>query len=283
MILLLLFILLHLEQPSNCISEFKYNIEEFEKTCNNSKINPLSSIVISLDDSRFARTENILANTIGFNVKRHIPTLFNSPILESKFYDLFPDQKNLTSFSDYNDKFKKYFSLTISFHDVISSFSMSPGDMNDWLFIFEDDISLHANSLVTPLCDIRAGAQLAHSDGILYLGMCPKTCYRFSHVSFLGRDYMKCFGHCAHAFGIAKWKTFSFLDLLIKISYQSKRCRTQHPLPKRCLFFDTALHDYGQMVNPIWLVGHNNYAGEGNMRGIFYQDREFFKHSLTNQ
>ena len=163
------------------------------------------------------------------------------------------------------------FSLFLAFHDIISSFSVASGDMNEWLFIFEDDVALHTNCK-TPLCDIKAGMQLAHSDGILYLGVCPKTCYKFSAISYLDREFERCFGYCAHAFGITKWKAFSILRLMNIISFNSKQCN-YGSFHKRCFFFDTALRDYGAMITPIWLVGPYYYSDNGNMRGMIYQDR----------
>ena len=101
----------------------------------------------------------------------------------------------------------------------MKSFAQTKGSMSDWLYIFEDDIALH-NLSIAPICDIKAAETVAMGDGILYLGACPKTCYKFSAVTFLGRVFEKCWGHCAHAIGITKWKSFSLPEFQKqKISY----------------------------------------------------------------
>ena len=132
---------------------------------------------------------------------------------------------------------------------------------------------------------VHIGEKVAHSDGIIYLGACPKTCYKYSAVHIHGRQYIKCWGHCAHAFGITKWKTYSFPNLLRTITYDSSTCKADGKgFHNRCYFFDTALRDYGQLVSGgIYLVNSHLILEQTDgtaMKGMFFQDRDKFKSSI---
>ena len=255
--------------------------ESFDNVCGKKMKNPLTAVVISIDDERFKSAQDVLEKDVGFGIiNRHHPLSWNDPGLLSKFADL-----TGVNASFLTQHMRKYVSLTVAFIDIIKSFALSNGDMRNWLYIFEDDIALH-NASVSPLCDIRGGEKVAMGDGIMYLGACPKTCYKYSAVSYHERRYEKCWGHCAHAIGITKWKSWSLPDMLKIITYNSPLCEAKGAkIHDRCYFFDTALRDYGQATGGIYLVSphlsREQTGGYGAfMRGIIYQNREKFHSSI---
>lgn len=263
------------------------SLKAFEENNCKSSIDNLSAIVISHDELRFESTSKVLER-IGFtSIKRYHPLQFQDPELNKKFSTFIGE--NISSIIHNDGKNSKYRSLTLAFLDIMKSFAQTKGSMSDWLYIFEDDIALH-NLSIAPICDIKAAETVAMGDGILYLGACPKTCYKFSAVTFLGRVFEKCWGHCAHAIGITKWKSFSLPELMKTITYNNPKCwyvdrsddrRQYHP---RCYYFDIALRDYGKEVSGgIYLAGSHMITenpGGAVMRGMIYQDRNKFKSSI---
>ena len=132
---------------------------EFSNTDCNRENGPLSAVVISINDTRFESTKELLLGT-GFTVKRHTPLHYNDPNLQLKFMDA--TGINSSSLPQ-NDRMRKYASLTVAFFDILRAFSMTQGDMRQWLYIFEDDIGVHNSSVSSASCDIKLGKTTIHT------------------------------------------------------------------------------------------------------------------------
>ena len=115
---------------------------------------PLMAVAISMNDNRFESAKEALRRT-GFTVmRRRTPLHHDDPNLQLKFMDA--TGINSSSLPQ-NDRIRKYASLTVAFFDILKAFSMSQGDMRQWLYIFEDDIAIHNSSIPSASYDIKVG------------------------------------------------------------------------------------------------------------------------------
>jgi len=202
------------------------------------------------------------------------------------------------AYNESTDKLRKTFSNKLAFETIIQNFISSESyGPNEWIFLFEDDIRVNPN-VVDPYCYIRAAMLLASppmrkikknsgsaphhvspqhvGDGIVYLGLClieGTICEspvenRHSHFN-ITVEMKRCFGHCAHAFGVVKWKAPSLLSELQSLHNEFSDYSDFH-------FFDVGLLLYGK-VHPILLLGSNLQSPQcPSHMGLFYQDRMTF-------
>ena len=236
------------------------------------KILNFSAVVLSVHPRRFQTTENILSK-IFVSVVKETPILYKSLALQSAFKSL--SMFNGTTLSSTVDK--KVFSNYVTFRKVIHEFANEPPSISndlDWRFFFEDDVALHLGANY-PACNIRKGIDLARTDGIIYLGICGPTCYTWSSEYHEGILYQRCYGTCAHAFGLTKWKATRILETLLWL--QNDLCFDYR------IVMDRGLYEYGRLIQPVLVVGSNldnsQYMKEKSKPhpghcGLFFQDRE---------
>ena len=173
----------------------------------------LNGIVLSNNSTRYNHTKNTLINS-GFIV--------NQKVFLDPQSDIIKQELGLLglSYSDIKlpkEKLKMYLSNKLSFLEAIESFVNEPNSISnstDWKFFFEDDISLHP-SLIYSNNTATLIKQALHIDsirreGLVYLGLCIPHCEpTLGNIDNI--NISKCYGFCAHAFGIAKWKSRHFL------------------------------------------------------------------------
>ena len=245
----------------------------------------LTAVVLSMHNHRFQHTEKVLSR-LNFEVIRERPIPYTSPALldiynSLKLYDGFP--LNL-------DEYRKTFSNYATFRKAIQSFAVEPPEVSsleEWRFFFEDDVAVHQGD-TSPVCSIRRGMELAQTEGILYLGICGSECFSQNKIEERGVVFSRCYGCCAHAFGLTKWKAGLILDLFLLLQ--------RDIIMVQRLYFDRGLYEYGRRVQPIFVVGanlnrtHPVYGKDGpnqttsspvmDHSGIFYQDRKFYSTTI---
>lgn len=250
-----------------------------EKVCAGTK--NFSAVVLSAHMHRFVHTEKIL-NRYNFKVELEQPIPFDSQGLQ----DIYTSLKIFDNFPLKLDEYRKTFSNYATFRKAIESFVAEPqnvSSIDDWKFFFEDDIGVHPGDS-SPICSIKEAMELARTDGIFYLGLCGPTCYDFNQEIVRGVHFKRCYGTCAHAFALTKWKAALILNVMLLLQkeiYVVER-----------LYFDRGLYEYGKRVQPILTIGtnlnrtHSVYGKDGANEttsspildhcGLIYQDRKAF-------
>jgi len=208
-----------------------------------------------------------------------------------------------------SDKLRKTFSNKIAFETILQTFiSSDTFGPDEWIFLFEDDIGMQSK-VADPYCAIRSAMLIASpsislpmpvpvrkkkkknspphdkgqrvGDGIIYLGMCrhftsvcqPLVSTKNEQLPRLDStiEIQRCFGACAHAFGVVKWKAPFLLSVFRSLHNEFSDYSAFH-------YFDMGLLLFGQLVHPILLVGSNLPSPQlgHNHLGLFYQDRRRF-------
>ena len=229
----------------------------------------LKAVVLSNNHTRFASTEKCLVEA-GF----HDIEIFQAINIRSNIIDEYC--RNLTNdpkrFKD--EKLRKIVSNRISFLNILTSFRDEPSNIsseNDWRFIFEDDIASFKVHVRNYPILIYHGMELAKKDGIMSLGTCGAD--QLGESDFYNSiEYRKIVGPCAHAFGLAKWRTRSFIDEIEK--YENKI--------KTFDVFDHIVQNiFLNKSDGILLVGVNLHSPyDWHHRGLFWQDRITFKSDI---
>ena len=239
----------------------------------------LSAVVLSIHHHRFLHTRNILAQ-LNFDVMHEKPIGYDSPYLQ-ELYNSLEMFKGIPLDQEWQ---RKTFSNYATFRRAIQGFANEPEELScaeDWRFFFEDDIALHPGA-PSPVCSIRRGMELARTEGIVYLGICGSACFPWNKELHQGVNFERCYGTCAHAFGVTKWKAGKILDTLLLLQKEMSAIQR--------LALDCGLFEYGRRIQPIFTIGTNlnrtheiygkNGANEsipgpdGDHSGIFYQDRK---------
>ena len=237
----------------------------------------LFAVILSNNYTRFKHSRRILKRNEVFEVRRKMPISYKSPVIDGALNELNLNVTDImSSFNMTITQVKKTLSNELTFIEALRAFSAEPSDVskvNDWTFFFEDDIALHS-SVTDPIVAIRRGILHAREDGILYLGICGPTCNGWANP-FQAVKIKRCYGSCAHAFGLAKWKVESFL--------QSVDILKGNMTDLHKLYFDRFLYAYGQKVKPVHVLDWN-LASPCNKhhKGIYYQDRSKFASAIDN-
>ena len=239
--------------------------------------NRLFAVILSNNKTRFKHTRHVLEAKDVFEVNCRKPINYKSPVIDTALSELNINMTDIiTSYNMTTNQVRKTLSNELTFIEALKAFSIEPSDVSaadDWTFFFEDDIALHS-SVTDPLVAIRRGIAHAREDGILFLGVCGPKCTGWANP-FQAVKIKRCYGTCAHAFGLVKWKVQGFLK---SIDMLKGNMTDLHKL-----YFDRFLYTYAQKVKPVPVLGWN-LASPCNKhhKGIYYQDRLKFASAIDN-
>lgn len=215
----------------------------------------LRAVVVSADNRRYDTTREKLNLYFGNKIQivRHHPVPFDSKELDV-YYNRLNGLVHVDNFANNKrHKLRKVFSNLWSFYTVMSEFAAESHNVsteNDWLMIFEDDVSLNS-AVKNALEDVKEALHYSTSDGILFLGKCVAEDQKFhcqdikktAHGIELGRCIA---GACAHAFAVTKWKARFLPGVVFDILKAHKS-----------VYFDAAMLEFSRSVHPVPLIGSN--------------------------
>ena len=229
----------------------------------------MTSVIISNKKTRFQHTKEVLESLDFFaDIQHKLPVDYNSARIQDELVAL--------GFGNAGGRTRKAMSLKLTHFDVMRDFyNSSTYDMNDWLFLFEDDIQLH-DKIADPSTLLEKGVEAAAMDGILFLGFCGPFCDGRSFVVHDNVEVRKCSGYCSHAYAIVKWKIKFFLAVFDIL-------RDDFKLDENIVHVDWWLQKYAKRVSPIMLLGSNLPSPcDPSHLGVFFQDRRIFNSTLVD-
>ena len=243
--------------------------------------------VISLDNIRYAHTRGIL-ESLHATVTRHHPIAFDEPALVARAKAAVFRGSSMPS-NDKNEEVKtmKAFSNRQAFEDILHNFVSSDHSIapDEWLFLFEDDISLHptltAHAAIELISEGMHRAQ--HSSGLLLLGLCRPQCEVNTEdtsdgdqrISNIDPRFSTCHGTCAHAFGITRKRA---LDLLHSLHVMTTKSHPNDTMLRN--YFDQMLCEFSKSVGGLLVGAHLVSPNDKMQVGILFQDRDLFPSSI---
>ncbi len=206
--------------------------------------------IVSVDETRYNNSKKVLED-IGLEPHPYYPFTYDSKEVRQSWAKFQKTAKGSPKFVrrsfNLNETIwrHKLWSNRLAFLDLLQNFVDDKSvNVNTWRFFFEDDIAIHPNTTVAEVRQaIQKGMKLA-TNGAMYLGICfPEGC---TDRLILSKSIVahRCFGLCAHAFGLTKWKAHSILAFVKKETSYSN------------YVFDVLLNTYGR-GEKIWTLGTN--------------------------
>mmetsp|Transcript_9652 Transcript_9652/g.24211 ORF Transcript_9652/g.24211 Transcript_9652/m.24211 type:complete len:408 (-) Transcript_9652:47-1270(-) len=259
------------------------------------KLRPLSATVLCGSDSRWDRIREHFCDIGIPTVSRFDPISLDDPrVVASQGIDVRPvlertlDGRDLVGVEVDATRQKgggnrlAFVSQFFSHAEMWAKFAASPErDELDWEMFFEDDSTLQeAISPVATKYLVNAAYVLGNASGFIYLGICKspgKT--RLSQPGegnpvFGGLTFKRVTGSCTHAYALAKWRARTLLREMAT-SRRAKKIGIHDSVYMDC-WLPTFLRGFMPGAN---LMSHRK-TNKGHF-GLFIQDREVFKESLS--
>ncbi|KAG0563995.1 hypothetical protein KC19_8G074400 [Ceratodon purpureus] len=216
----------------------------------------VDGVVLSMKPERFNHTQHVLAQ-IGLRVVQRVPLSFQSKEVNESLCSFVGSPRD-------NSMNLKVWSNQMAFVNAMEEFvrEANTATPKRWRFFFEDDVALNPNITSEQAKVLLAkGLEVADEDGFVYLGLCGPHCEE-SRLLDEHVEAARCYGACAHAFGLQANAAAKFLQHL------------ENTKKEREIYMDQRLLNYGKKVKRVWVLGTNLQSPSDHAHvGLLYQDR----------